>query len=56
MGNETIVKGLIKLRKYWDALEGDFRIEAGTDDEDDKRTRTHSVNHGVGIHLATYPI
>ena len=56
VGNETIVKGLIELRKYWDALEGDFRIEAGTDDEDDKKTRTHSVNHGVCIHLATCPI
>jgi hypothetical protein len=49
VGNEAIVKGLIELRKFWDALEGDFRIEAGTDDEDDKKTRTHTVNHGVGI-------
>ena len=48
VGNEAIVKGLVELRKYWDALEGDFRVEVSSEDgEDEKKGRTHSVNHGV---------
>ena len=48
MGNEAIVKGLVDMRKYWDALEGDFRVEVSSEDgEDEKKGRTHSVNHGV---------
>lgn len=53
VGNEAIVKGLIELRKYWDALEGDFRVEATSaeDTEEDKKGRTRSVNHGVQLTL-----
>ena len=48
VGNEAIVKGLVDMRKYWDALEGDFRVEVSSEDgEDEKKGRTHSVNHGV---------
>lgn len=51
MGNEAIVKGLVEMRKYWDALEGDFRVEEtgaeGLDSE--KKGRTHLPNHGVYI-------
>ncbi|CAK0786589.1 hypothetical protein CVIRNUC_009803 [Coccomyxa viridis] len=47
VGNEAIVKGLVDMRKYWDALEGDFRVEVSSEDgEDEKKGRTHSVNHG----------
>ena len=53
MGNEAIVKGLVDMRKYWDALEGDFRVEVSSEDgEDEKKGRTHSVNHGVSAALA----
>ena len=49
MGNEAIVKGLVEMRKYWDALEGDFRVEeTGAEGlEDEKKGRTHLPNHGV---------
>lgn len=55
VGNEAIVKGLVEMRKYWDALEGDFRVEEtgaeGFDDE--KKGRTHHLpNHGV--HISDY--
>ena len=57
MGNEAIVKGLVEMRKYWDALEGDFRVEeTGTEGlEDEKKGRTHLPNHGVPI-LPPLPI
>ena len=54
VGNEAIVKGLVDMRKYWDALEGDFRVEVSSEDgEDEKKGRTHSVNHGVGTATET---
>ena len=54
VGNEAIVKGLVDMRKYWDALEGDFRVEVSSEDgEDEKKGRTHSVNHGVSTALET---
>ena len=51
VGNEAIVKGLVEMRKYWDALEGDFRVEeTGAEGlEDEKKGRTHLPNHGVQI-------
>ena len=57
MGNEAIVKGLVDMRKYWDALEGDFRVEVSSEaGEDEKKGRTHSVNHGVSAALETVGI
>ena len=54
VGNEAIVKGLVDMRKYWDALEGDFRVEVSSEDgEDEKKGRTHSVNHGVSAACKT---
>ena len=54
VGNEAIVKGLMDMRKYWDALEGDFRVEVSSEDgEDEKKGRTHSVNHGVSTAVGT---
>ena len=50
VGNEAIVKGLVEMRKYWDALEGDFHVEeTGAEGfEDEKKGRTHHLpNHGV---------
>lgn len=61
VGNEAIVKGLVDLRKYWDALEGDFRVEetGGEGLEDEKKGRTHLANHGVlllALHVAAHCI
>ena len=61
VGNEAIVKGLVDLRKYWDALEGDFRVEetGGEGLEDEKKGRTHLANHGVqllALHIAAHCI
>ncbi len=59
VGNEAIVKGLVEMRKYWDALEGDFRVEeTGAEGfEDEKKGRTHHMpNHGVGALASCMPV
>lgn len=48
VGNEAIVRGLIEMEKYWDALEGDFvrDVTDAGDDETPQKTE-HRVNHHV---------
>lgn len=56
VGNGAIVKALIEMEKYWDALDGDFLREqlfnGGTEDGIAGRKTEQVVNHRVRARFA----
>lgn len=50
VGNGAIVKALVEMEKYWDALQGDFvRDVAEADANEPPGKVQHSVNHNVRV-------